>query len=154
MKQHLFLLLTTLLLPLLTHSQAIQTTPTFETEAQQQQYMRMIRTIRCPTCQNNDIAESNAPLAKQLRTLIAEQIKAGKNEKAITEYLTSRYGDFITYHPPVKKNTLILWYAPISIMAICLLIWLILRRLYRPSTSSLTTEQRAELQQWLNQYRK
>ncbi|SUO96407.1 cytochrome c-type biogenesis protein [Suttonella ornithocola] len=148
------LFISTFLLPLISHSQAIQAAPTFATAEQSAQYNHLTRIIRCPTCQNQDIAESNAPLARQLRQLIAEQIQAGKTEKEITDYLIARYGDFITYQPRLTKNTIVLWFAPIAIMLLCLLLWLIIRRLARPDNRTLTAEQHQQLAQWLSQYRK
>ena len=63
-------------------------------------------------CQNQSIDESNAPLAKDLRILIREKIKEGKNNDEIYEFLTDRYGDFILLNPPFKLNTLVLWFFP------------------------------------------
>ena len=63
-------------------------------------------------CQNQSIDESNAPLAKDLRILIREKIKEGKNNDEIYKFLTDRYGDFILLNPPLKLNTLVLWIFP------------------------------------------
>ena len=79
-------------------------------------YQELIKTIRCPTCQNQNIAESNAPLAKQLRDLVISQIKAGKNKAEIENFLIARYGDFISYEPKLKAKTLILWLLPFLIL--------------------------------------
>ena len=70
------------------------------------------KNIRCMVCQNQSIDESNAPLAKDLRILIRNQIKNGKNNKEIYEFLTDRYGDFILLKPAFKLNTLALWLLP------------------------------------------
>ena len=68
--------------------------------------------IRCMICQNQSIDESDAPLAKDLRILIRNKIKEGKQDKEIYNFLTERYGDFILLKPPVKLNTLALWFLP------------------------------------------
>ena len=68
--------------------------------------------IRCMVCQNQSIDESNAPLAKDLRVLIRNKIKEGKNDKEIYKFLTDRYGDFILLKPPLKLSTLALWFLP------------------------------------------
>ena len=68
--------------------------------------------IRCMICQNQSIDESNAPLAKDLRILIRNKIKAGNNDKEIYKFLTDRYGDFILLKPPFNLNTLGLWFLP------------------------------------------
>ena len=68
--------------------------------------------IRCMVCQNQSIDESNAPLARDLRILIRNKIKEGKTDKEIYKFLTDRYGDFILLKPPLKFNTLALWFLP------------------------------------------
>ncbi len=70
------------------------------------------KSIRCMTCQNQSIDESDAPLAKDLRILIRKKIIDGKSDREIYEFLTDRYGDFILLKPPFKLNTLLLWLLP------------------------------------------
>lgn len=70
------------------------------------------KNIRCMTCQNQSIDESDAPLAKDLRILIRKKIIDGKSDREIYEFLTDRYGDFILLKPPFKLNTLLLWLLP------------------------------------------
>ena len=70
------------------------------------------KNIRCMVCQNQSIDESNAPLAKDLRILIRNKIKAGDKDEEIYKFLTDRYGDFILLKPPFKSNTLALWFLP------------------------------------------
>ena len=70
------------------------------------------KNVRCMICQNQSIDESNAPLAKDLRILIRNKIKDGKNDKEIYDFLTDRYGDFILLKPPFNLNTLMLWLSP------------------------------------------
>ena len=70
------------------------------------------KNIRCVVCQNQSIDESNAPLAKDMRILIREKIKDGKNDKEIYDFLTERYGNFILLNPPFNFNTFFLWLSP------------------------------------------
>ena len=70
------------------------------------------RELRCLVCQNQTLAESNAPLAMDLRNQIREQLAAGKSEHEITDYLVARYGDFVLYRPPLKGTTVLLWAGP------------------------------------------
>ena len=70
------------------------------------------KNIRCMICQNQSIDDSNAPLAKDLRILIRNKIKEGKNDKEIYKFLSDRYGDFILLKPPLKLSTLALWFLP------------------------------------------
>ena len=71
------------------------------------------KNIRCMICQNQSIDESNAPLAKDLRILIRNKIQEGSSNDEIYKFLTDRYGDFILLKPPVKLNTLALWFLPL-----------------------------------------
>ena len=70
------------------------------------------KNIRCMVCQNQSIDESNAPLAKDLRILIRNKIKEGNKDEEIYKFLTDRYGDFILLKPPLKLDTLALWFLP------------------------------------------
>ena len=71
------------------------------------------KNIRCLVCQNEDIQNSNADIAKDLRVLIRKQIKKGKTKKEIFSYIHDRYGDFVLYNPPVNRKTISLWLIPL-----------------------------------------
>ncbi len=68
--------------------------------------------LRCLVCQNQSIAESNAPLAVDLRDQVREQLSSGRSKEDVVDYLVARYGDFVLYEPPVKGVTLLLWGGP------------------------------------------
>ena len=68
--------------------------------------------LRCLVCQNQTIAESNAPLAVDLRNQIREQLAAGKSETQVLDFMVERYGDFVLYRPPFKATTILLWAGP------------------------------------------
>ena len=68
--------------------------------------------LRCLVCQNQTIADSNAPLAVDLRNQIREQLAAGKSESDVMEFMVARYGDFVLYRPPLKASTVLLWAGP------------------------------------------
>ena len=72
--------------------------------------------IRCLVCQNQSIDESNSELAKDLRVLIEEKVSKGFNNKEIYNYLSRRYGDYILLNPPLKTNTILLWFLPFLIL--------------------------------------
>lgn len=78
----------------------------------EQRVMNLSQELRCLVCQNETLADSRADLATDLRTQIREQMKAGKSDKEIVAFLTTRYGDFILYRPPVKPTTYLLWFGP------------------------------------------
>ncbi len=77
--------------------------------------------LRCLVCQNQSIAESNAELAVDLRREISEQIRAGRSDSDIIDFMVARYGDFVLYRPPVKPHTLLLWFGP-ALLAIAALL--------------------------------
>ena len=89
------------------------------------------KNIRCMVCQNQSIDESNAPLAKDLRVLIRNEIKKGKSDDEIYFFLTERYGDFILLKPPLKLNTLALWFLPFVFLVVGLLILFFYNKKYR-----------------------
>ena len=72
--------------------------------------------LRCLVCQNQNIADSNAELAQDLRREIRGMIKEGKSDKEIIDFMVARYGDFVLYRPPVQGNTLLLWLGPIALL--------------------------------------
>jgi cytochrome c-type biogenesis protein CcmH len=90
----------------------------FDSIQQEEQFKALSSTLRCPKCQNNTIADSNAELAKDLRQKVFEMTKAGKSEQQIIEYMVDRYGNFVTYNPPFTLSTAILWLAPLSVLVI------------------------------------
>ena len=73
--------------------------------------------MRCLVCQNQTIAESNAPLAVDLRNQIREQLKSGRSEREVMDFMTARYGDFVLYRPPLKASTVLLWVGPFVLLA-------------------------------------
>ncbi|EGA68457.1 cytochrome c-type biogenesis protein CcmH [Vibrio sinaloensis DSM 21326] len=90
----------------------------FDTLEQEQQFKELGNTLRCPKCQNNTIADSNAELAVDLREKVYEMTKAGKSKQEIIDYMIARYGNFVTYNPPFTAATAILWLGPISVVLI------------------------------------
>jgi len=91
---------------------AVEPSEILKDEKQEERARNISKNIRCMICQNQSIDESNAELAKDLRILIREKIIEGKNNKEIYKFLTDRYGDFILLKPPLKFNTLLLWFLP------------------------------------------
>ena len=80
------------------------------------QFQHLLRELRCLVCQNQDLADSNAGLAKDLRDEVYALVKEGKSDDEIVHYLTARYGDFILFKPPVKAVTALLWFGPALFM--------------------------------------
>ena len=79
--------------------------------------MNLAHELRCLVCQNQTLADSNAPLAQDLRGQIREQLAAGKSEQDVVDFLVARYGDFVLYRPPLKAATVLLWAGPFLFLA-------------------------------------
>ena len=84
--------------------------------------------LRCLVCQNQTLAESEAPLAEDLRKEVRELAVSGKSDDEIRSYLVARYGDFVLYKPPVKPTTYVLWFGPFLLLACGVLVWWIVVR--------------------------
>lgn len=107
----------------------------FDNEKQEEQFKELSHTLRCPKCQNNTISDSNAELAKDLRTKVYEMTKAGKSKQEIIDYMVARYGNFVTYNPPFTVATAILWLAPFAVLILGVVV--IVFRARNTSTSGL-----------------
>jgi cytochrome c-type biogenesis protein CcmH len=94
--------------------------------------------LRCLVCQNQTIADSNAPLAQDLRNQIREQLKAGKSERDVIDFMVARYGDFVLYRPPFKAATVALWAGPFVLLALGA--WLLIRRVRKKAPPAELTE--------------
>ena len=90
----------------------------FDNEQQEQTFRELTRELRCPKCQNQDIADSNAGLAKDLRDKTYQMVHQGKEKQEVIDYMVARYGNFILYDPPMMASTLILWLGPLGVIVI------------------------------------
>ena len=115
--------------------------------------MDLSHKLRCLVCQNQSIAESNAPLAVDLRNQVREQFAAGKSEEAVVDYLVARYGDFVLYLPPFKGITMLLWLGPALLLVggAGWLAWRLRRRAKEAQAAPhLTQDERARARALLN----
>ena len=101
----------------------------FKDEAQEQQFRQLTEQLRCPKCQNNSIADSNSMIATDLRQKVYELMQEGKSQNEIVDYMVARYGNFVTYDPPLTPLTVLLWVMPV--VAIGLGGWIIFARTRR-----------------------
>ncbi|WP_261108515.1 cytochrome c-type biogenesis protein CcmH [Serratia quinivorans] len=90
----------------------------FKSVEQEQQYRELTEQLRCPKCQNNSIADSNAIIAADMRTKVYELMMQGQSKPQIIDYMVARYGNFVTYEPPLTPATLILWVGPLLFVLI------------------------------------
>ena len=79
-------------------------------------YKTLSQELRCPKCQNQNIADSNAPISRDLRAIVHEQLEAGATDEEIIDFLVDRYGEFVRYRPGIDSNTLWLWSAPMILL--------------------------------------
>jgi len=84
----------------------------FASEEQQARYKTLVNELRCLVCQNQNLADSNAELAQDLRQQTHEMIVRGDTDREIIDYMVARYGDFVLYRPPLKASTVLLWAGP------------------------------------------
>jgi len=94
---------------------------TFDSPQQEADYKQLINELRCLVCQNQNIADSNADLAKDLRREIYSMISDGQTRDQIVSFMTDRYGDFVMYRPPFKTSTAVLWVGPFVLLGFGLL---------------------------------
>jgi len=90
----------------------------FDNPEQEERYDKLIAELRCLVCQNQNLADSNAELAVDMRRKTYEMVKQNKSEKEIANFMVERYGDFVLYRPPLNSNTLLLWTGPFLILLI------------------------------------
>lgn len=119
----------------------------FEDEEKRQQFDELIDELRCPKCQNQNIADSDAGVAKLIKDRVYKLVQEGKSKQQVTDHMISRYGEFVTYRPPIKKTTLLLWFGPaiglvIAIIALC--IFVIKRNRQPPPTLSQSQHEKVE----------
>jgi len=94
----------------------------FETPQLEQRYRNLIDELRCVVCQNQNLADSDAPLAKDLRNIAAQMLRSGATDQEIKDFMRERYGDFVLYKPPFNTATAFLWLSPIVLLLIVLTI--------------------------------
>ncbi len=107
-----------LLLACFSSAQAAIDTYDFADQAERDRYRVLTEELRCPKCQNQNIADSDAPIAMDMRAEIFKKLEQGESNDEIIEFLVDRYGDFVRYNPPVNSSTAILWYGPFALLAI------------------------------------
>lgn len=110
----LFLLIVSL--PAFAQKIAVQEPLVFASQQQQERFNKLTEELRCLVCQNQNLADSDAPLAHDLRREVHEMVLAGRTNQQIKEFLVARYGDFVLYRPPVQQNTYLLWLGPLVLL--------------------------------------
>ncbi len=114
----------------------------FDHPEQRERYQALIAELRCLVCQNQNLADSNADLARDLRAKTYEMVRAGKGREEVIDYMVNRYGDFVLYRPPFKSTTVVLWASPFLLLLIIVFIaWRKIRSGAQSSRNVLSDEQ-------------
>ncbi len=108
--------------------------------------------LRCMVCQNQSIDDSDAPLARDLRLLVRERLKAGDTDEQVLGYIVSRYGEFVLLRPYFGLHTAVLWAMPVVVLAIgAILAWVMMRRRAAAAPAALTPEEEARITKILDE---
>ena len=130
-------------------------TYSFATPEDEARYQVLTEELRCLVCQNQNLADSNAELAQDLRRQAYEMVQAGKSSDEIVDYMVQRYGDFVLYRPPLRAATLLLWVGPfIFLLFSIVFLFVYIRRRARNDIPTLSPEDLARAEQLLTETHK
>ncbi|HKM27739.1 MAG TPA: cytochrome c-type biogenesis protein [Thiopseudomonas sp.] len=139
-------------------AQAAIDTYDFTNQAERARYRVLVEELRCPKCQNQNIADSDSPIAMDMRDEIFKKLEQGESDEQIISFLVDRYGDFVRYKPPVNSRTMILWYGPAGLLVFgFLMVALIVYRRRRDERTAaeqhLSGDEQSRLSDILKQYK-
>jgi cytochrome c-type biogenesis protein CcmH len=124
---------------------AVIETYEFSSPELEARYHRLSQELRCPKCQNQNIADSNAPISEDLRKLLYRQLEAGASDEEILDDMVARYGDFVRYRPAADGPTLWLWLTPLLLLGFGALMLVLLLRRGRSEPQALSEAERARM---------
>ncbi len=135
-------------------SQAIASpvdTYVFKDKVTEIRFNALNKELRCPKCQNQNLADSNSPIAADLRREVYELLQQGKADIEIVDFMVARYGEFVLYRPRVSSLTYILWYGPAGLLFVGVIVVVIIlrRKPVKKVQKTLNTEQKSKLDQIL-----
>ncbi len=111
----------------------------FDDPVRETRYKQLIEELRCLVCQNQNLADSNAELAQDMRRLTYDMVREGKSKQEVADFMVQRYGDFVLYRPPFRRSTAILWIGPFVILGAGVVVLLIaVRRRNREPVAGLS----------------
>lgn len=129
----------------------------FKTQADQDRAISLASELRCPQCQNQNLVDSNSPVARDLRIQVYKMVDEGKNDNDIIDFMTSRYGEFVLYKPKFESKTFILWAGPFVLLIIGFVIGFIFirhQRIGRDNEPDMSDEDKKQLATLLKQAKK
>jgi cytochrome c-type biogenesis protein CcmH len=115
----------------------------FSDESLRIRYQQLVQELRCPKCQNQNLADSNSPISEDLRAQVHRLLEQGMTDREIKDYLKSRYSEFILYRPEVNQNTWLLWAAPVLFLLFGL--WVLYRMYFNRPSSDISVTQNDQL---------
>lgn len=123
----------------------------FEDEVMKIRFQALSKELRCPKCQNQNLADSNSPIAADLRRELYDLLKQGKADSEIVDFMVNRYGEFVLYRPKVSELTYVLWFGPavLVLLAIIVVIVVVRRKPANKEKLALSSEQQDKLKQLL-----
>ncbi|NQY35682.1 MAG: cytochrome c-type biogenesis protein CcmH [Alteromonadaceae bacterium] len=150
-----FSLISLLVISLLTINQAAASpvdTYQFSDEVTKKRYQALVKELRCPKCQNQNLADSNSPIAADLRREVYELLQQGKADIEIVDFMVKRYGEFVLYRPRVSSLTYVLWFGPATLLFVGVLVVVFILRRKREvkQTQTLSQAQQDKLNSILN----
>jgi len=132
--------------------QALATdTYVFNDEVTEIRYKALVKELRCPKCQNQNLADSNSPIAADLRREVYELLQQGKADIEIVDFMVKRYGEFVLYRPKVSSLTYILWFGPalLLLIGVVIVVFIIRKKPVKEHQPSMSNEQKNKLVQIL-----
>lgn len=131
---------------------AVVETYQFSDAATERRYHQFIEELRCPKCQNQNLAGSNAPIAEDLRRQLHDLLEQGRSDREIIDFMVARYGDFVLYKPRFNAETAVLWFAPVGFLMLGAIVILLIyrnqqnRAAVETDDAPLSTEEQEKLQ--------
>lgn len=123
----------------------------FQNEVTQKRYNALVKELRCPKCQNQNLADSNSPIAADLRQEVYELLHQNKADIEIVDFMVKRYGDFVLYRPRVSSLTYILWFGPafLLLVGVIVVVYVLRTKTETKSKPTLSAEQQQKLDEIL-----
>lgn len=131
-------------------------TYTFSNEQNEQRFQHLTDEFRCPKCQNQNIADSDSPIASDLRREVHRMVEEGKSDQSIIDFMVTRYGEFVLYRPRIEKETWLLWFGPGALLVVGLVIVALVarhrrKRIAPQNSAQLSAEDSEQLKKLLDQ---
>lgn len=147
---------TALLLLVSVHAIAAIDTYEFQDEETRQRFQQLTEELRCPKCQNQNLADSNSPIAKDLRHEVYRMLGEGETDAQIADFMVARYGEFVLYKPRKDLSTYLLWYGPFALLLVGVVVVFVMTRRKSSGTKTddkpaLDESQRQQLNSLLDQ---